>query len=239
MTKIKAIFFDLDGTLLPLDTDAFIEEYFRLLARNLGHLIPPAELAQHVMGSTFAMIANVDPEVSNEQAFFADFLPRVKHGPEVLWPEFNRFYAEQFPKLRERCLRGDPAPGRQAVETARELGYELVLATNPIFPRVAIEERMRWAGVPDFPWKLITTFEEMHFCKPQPGYYREVLAKTGYAPGECLMVGNDVQEDGVAAKLGIQTYIVTDFLINRQDGPVPEPAGTMAEFIQWLKTTQP
>ena len=32
---LKAVLFDLDGTLLPMDQDAFVEGYFGLLARKM------------------------------------------------------------------------------------------------------------------------------------------------------------------------------------------------------------
>lgn len=238
MPRTKAVLFDLDGTLLPIDTDAFVHEYFRLLAKHMAHLIPPADLAQHVMASTEAMIRNTDANVTNWDAFFQDFIPRVRQEPEVLRPVFDQFYAEQFPTLKERCMNGDPAGGRRAVEKALELGYQVVLATNPLFPRAAIWERMRWAGVDQYPWQLITCLEEMHYCKPQPGFYQEVLARIGYQPDECLMVGNDVLEDGIAARVGIPVYLVTDYLINRTGAPVPEPHGTLAEFPDWLERSQ-
>ena len=34
--NIKAVLFDLDGTLLPMDQDIFVKSYFGLLAKKLS-----------------------------------------------------------------------------------------------------------------------------------------------------------------------------------------------------------
>jgi FMN phosphatase YigB (HAD superfamily) len=231
----KTILFDLDGTLLPIHTDEFIRQYMKALGAHAGHLVPPGQLADQVMASTYEMIRNTDPDKTNADVFAADFFPKVGRTAEELMPVFEQFYREKFPALVAACP-GAPGLGRQVVQTAVELGYEIVLATNPLFPRMAIEERMRWIGVEAMPWRLITTYEEMHACKPQPGYYREVLQKIGREPGECLMVGNDFEEDGVAAKVGIDVFFVTDYLIKRSDAPLtPERSGTLAQFLERLQ----
>ena len=231
---LKTILFDLDGTLLPIDTDRFVHQYMKSLSAHMGHLIPPAQLVQQIWASTEAMIRNTDPAHTNERVFADDFFPKVQKEETELMPVFDAFYREKFCHLQEVCP-GLPGLARQVVQAALDRGYEVALTTNPIFPRMAIEERMRWIGVHDLPWRLVTVYEEMHACKPQPAYYQEVLSLLGRAPGECLMVGNDVQEDGIAAKVGIPVFFVTDHLINRTDTPVPaDRSGTLAQFLERL-----
>lgn len=231
---IKTILFDLDGTLLPIDTDAFARQYMRALGAYAGHLVPPVELVKQVWAATGEMIRNTDPGLTNAEVFANAFFPRVGVDRKTLMPVFDAFYREQFPSLRSTCT-GLPGVARSVVETALEQGYEIVLATNPLFPRVAIEERMRWIEVDDLPWRLVTVYEEMHACKPQLRYYEEVLERIGRAPGECLMVGNDVQEDGAAASLGIDVFFVTDFLIDREGRVLPpERSGTLASLRDLL-----
>ena len=232
---LRTILFDLDGTLLPIDTDRFVAQYMKALSAHIGHLVPPAQLVEQIMASTYAMIKDPGPERTNAQVFAADFFPKVGHEEAVLMPHFEEFYRLKFPGLRSSCS-GLPGIAREVVQTAVDQGYEIALATNPLFPREAIEERMRWIGVHDMPWRLVTTYEIMHACKPQPAYYREVLATLGRQTEECLMVGNDYEEDGVAAKLGMQVFFVTDHLIKRTEAPLPaESSGTLAEFHERLK----
>lgn len=231
----KTILFDLDGTLLPIDTDAFVRQYLKALAGHAGHLVEPGLLARQVMASTEDMIRNTDMALTNAQVFARSFFPAVGHEEEALMPVFDEFYRKRFPALKAVCP-GIPGLARRVVVTALEKGYDIVLATNPLFPRMAIEERMRWIEVDDLPWRLITVYEEMHACKPQPAYYREVLERVGCKPEECWMVGNDVQEDGVAATLGMNVYFVTDYLIDRVGTALPpDRSGKLAEFLARLE----
>jgi len=232
---IKTILFDLDGTLLPIDTDAFARQYMKALATFAGHLVSPTLLVEQVWAATGEMIRNTDPELTNAQVFARSFFPRVGQEEQVLMPVFETFYRQQFPGLRAVCPR-IPGLARQVVSTAVARGYEIVLATNPLFPRMAIEERMRWIEVDDLPWRLVTVYEEMHACKPQPHYYREVLERIGRRPEECLMVGNDVQEDGVAAALGMDVFFVTDYLIDRKGTALPPArSGSLSDFLAQLE----
>lgn len=234
----KTILFDLDGTLLPIDTEWFMRHYMKALADHVGSRVNPGRLVEQVMASTYQMIGDTDPTRTNAEVFAADFYPAIGIPEEELWPVLEAFYRERFPALKE-AVPGLPGLARQAVSTAVEQGYEVVLATNPLFPRMAIEERLRWADVLDMPWRLITCYEEMHACKPQPAFYREVLERIGRDPSECLMVGNDVEEDGAAAKVGIEPFFVTDYLIAREAGSLPPGrSGSLAEFRDRLLTNR-
>lgn len=233
---LKTILFDLDGTLLPVDTDRFVYHYMKALAAHVGPLVPAERLVAQVMASTYVMVANTDPELTNAQVFAQDFFPKVGYDAAELMPVFERFYRDRFPSLKSAC-NGLPGIARAVVETAVAKGYEVVLATNPVFPRVAIEERMRWVGIADMPWSLVTTYEEMHACKPHAAYYQEVLTRIGRNADECLMVGNDVEEDLSAARLGMDVYFVTDFAVNRTGVQLPpDRTGSLANLLQRLST---
>lgn len=232
----KTILFDLDGTLLPIDTDRFVYQYMKELSAHVEHMIPPEVLIGQIMVAIKAMVANTDTARTNAQIFADSFFPAVNRTEAELMPYFADYYQERFPALRSTCP-GLPGIGRAVVQSAVDQGYEIVLATNPLFPRVAIEQRMRWIGVEHMPWRLVTVYEEMHACKPQPAYYREVLAVIGRTPDECLMVGNDVIDDGAAAQVGIDLFFVTDYLINVNDQLLPpDRSGSLANFHALLKS---
>ena len=111
----------------------------------------------------------------------------------------------------------------------------MVLATNPIFPRIATENRIRWAGLGPDDFALITTYENSTYCKPNPAYYREILEKLGRKAEECLMVGNDVVEDGAAQRLGIPVFFLTPCLINPQGKDISAiPHGGFDELAAYL-----
>ena len=66
---VRTILFDLDGTLLPIDTDTFIRGYMQALAEYVGHIIPPEQLVKEVWAATGAMVRNTDPTLTNAQVF--------------------------------------------------------------------------------------------------------------------------------------------------------------------------
>ena len=93
----------------------------------------------------------------------------------------------------------------------------MILATNPIFPQVATYSRIRWAGLDPDDFTFITTYENSSYCKPNVEYYREIVEKMNLDPHQCLMIGNDVEEDMVSANLGMDSYLVTNCLINSKN----------------------
>ncbi|MDI3533849.1 MAG: hypothetical protein PWQ82_214 [Thermosediminibacterales bacterium] len=210
---ITTLLFDLDGTLLPIDTDDFIEKYMQTLVPHLAHFIPPQTLAKEIMNSTYAMIKNKDPQKTNKDVFIEDFFSRVPYSQNELMPIFDDFYNNKFKELKKYVNITDE--NKRVLPIAKEKGYDIIIATNPVFPMSAIKERLNWIEALDIDLTLITAYENMHFCKPNLEYYEEILQIAGKKPSECIMFGNDVEEDLVAGKLGIKTFLVEDFLINR------------------------
>ena len=124
-----------------------------------------------------------------------------------------------------------------AVHTVKEMGLRVALATNPICPTVATENRIRWAGLEPEDFELHTTYENIGSCKPNPDYYREIAARLGVRPEECLMVGNDVTEDMVAQSIGMQVFLLTDCLINKERKNIAEyPRGSFVQLLQLVDT---
>lgn len=231
---IKALLCDLDGTLLHMDTDHFIEQYIRHLLPRIAHLVPPDRFAKQLMSSTLAMVNNNDPAVTNQEAFFADFFPKIGLSADTLMPIFDDFYENHFRHLHGFTRTVPEARALLKAAVDRELG--LAIVTNPVFPLSAIRQRVEWAGIGDFEFRLVTSYENMHFCKPLTQYYQEVVDLIGLRPEECLMVGNDVDEDLVAADLGIKTFLVEDCLVNRRGvAPVADRVGKLADAVAFVR----
>lgn len=219
-----------------MDPDIFLNSYFDAITEKFKDLVPPADMKAHILSATEAMIRDNRPDKTNQDVFMEHFLPRVNRTAEELTPIFAHFYTNEFKRLRAST---SPAPtASKVVEKLAGKGYRLVLATNPIFPREAILERMRWAGVEQLPWELVTAYEECHYCKPNPSYYAEILDKLGLAGGRTLMVGNDTREDLIASTQRIKTYLATDNLLDRGDSPWrPDLTGRLAELPHHLGIT--
>jgi FMN phosphatase YigB (HAD superfamily) len=204
---MKAILFDLDDTLLGNTMETFVLAYFQALTRHMARLVPPDRLIAELMRATEVMQANDGDAPTNEETFAAVFYPAVGYEQDELEPIFDQFYAQEFPKLRS-LTRSFPE-ARTLVEWAFARGLQVVIATNPLFPRTAIEQRLAWAGVPasEFDYALVTSYEVMHATKAHPAYYREILARISRQPGECLMVGDDWERDiAPAISTGIPAY---------------------------------
>ncbi len=228
------ILFDLDGTLLPLDQQAFMHQYFNLFGRYchfLGYNVDQALKGLEAgLGAMFAS----DGTSTNKERFDRHFAAVSGIDSDEFNVRFAPFYDETFNQIKETS--SATSLSRTIVEELGAKGYELVLATAPLFPWQATHARLKWAGLEPEMFTVITTYEHCHYTKPALEYYQNLLKEIGRQPQECLMVGNDVQEDLVVSSLGMEAYLVTDCLINRDSTPVESFAqGSLAEFYQYAK----
>lgn len=208
---IQSLLLDLDGTLLENEMETFVPAYLEALGRFLAGRLAPDTLVRELLKATRIMAANDGDGRTNEDVFAATFYPSVGVERAELEPLFMRFYAEEFPKLRRFTRAVAEAP--RFVRWAFENGLEVVIATNPLFPLTAIEQRLDWAGVgvEEHPYRLVTSYENMHASKENPAYYLEILDRIGRPPESCLMVGDNWEWDMVnAARAGIRGWWVTE-----------------------------
>jgi len=216
IAMVDTLLFDLDNTLLVNDMHDFIPRYFQALGEKLATIGPPGVLLDLIRESVQATVEDTDPSRTNWEVFADRFFPRAPYPRQELQALFDDFYANDFQHLQGCTL---PHPrARSVVSAAFSRGFQVVIATNPVFPLTAIEQRLEWADVADFPYALITGLENMHFTKPHPQYYREILDRVGRAPEQCLMCGDDAVRDMAAAEVGIHTFYI------RGDGAESPPA---------------
>ena len=220
--NLKAILFDLDDTLLINPMSKFIPVYFELICGFVADLVPAEQLIPALLQGTRAMEKNIDPSLANNEVFFKEFFSCITAEESLLRPRLEQFYIQEYPKL---AILTKPAPGSlRIVELAFQTGLDVVIATNPLFPRNALEQRIEWAGVPvtEFNYSLVTTFEIMHAAKPNPDYYYEILDYLSRKPGESLMVGDDWERDIIpAASIGIHVFWINDTNTVRPKHQIP------------------
>ncbi|SCY66107.1 FMN phosphatase YigB, HAD superfamily [Alkaliphilus peptidifermentans DSM 18978] len=210
---ITNILFDLDGTLLPLDMDEFLKKYFYELGLKFKDHFSADELTAYIWKATAYMIKNTEATKTNSVAFFEEFYRQVGIDEEIVTPIFEEFYQLDFDKIKSTSRQSKLMI--DAVNILKTKGYNLIVATNPLFPQVAIHKRIQWAGLDPADFSFITSFEEMHYCKPQLQFYREILENIKQPPEKCMMVGNDIEEDMIAKKIGITTYLIEDCLVDK------------------------
>jgi len=232
--SIKAVLFDLDGTLLPMDQDEFVKAYFGLLAKHLAPLGYEANKLYQVLWNGVAAMVKNDGSCVNEDAFWKVFTDI--YGNESLKDKqlIDEFYEKEFNQVQAVC--GFRKEAREVVEMVQASGKAVVLATNPLFPHTATENRMRWAGLKPEDFAFYTTYENSKYCKPNPKYYEEIMQKLDLKPDECIMIGNDFGEDIIPSeKLGIQGFLLKDCLIYKGNQDISAyPQGGFEELKKYL-----
>ena len=232
---IKAILFDLDGTLLPMNQDQFVMHYIQLLmkkAKDTGN--DPKSLID-IMGMATKDMVNNNGKETNEKVFYNALRKVYNTDVDEKIRFLEQFYLNEFEELKNICNYSENA--KEAIEIVKKKGYKVVLATNPVFPRVATQARIKWAGLVCEDFDLYTTYENSNYCKPNINYYKQILKTINCKANECLMVGNDIDEDMIASDIGIKTFLLTDCLINRNNENISKyQSGNFDELINYLNT---
>lgn len=230
---IDTILFDLDGTLLPLDMQKFTDIYFHEMGYMFKDMIDPKLLVKHVWTATEEMVRNTEYK-TNEEVFMNKFEKLIGGDISKYRERFDSFYDTLFHKTRESVQ--SISLIKECIEILKEKNYTLVIATNPLFPRKAIHHRIEWAGLDLKDFVYVTSYEDNHYCKPQLHYYREILDVIKKKPDQCMMVGNDVQEDLVARNLGLKTFLIKNHMIHRTKEPIESTyEGNYEEFYNFVK----
>lgn len=234
MRKITTVLFDLDGTLLSIDMNDFENIYYSSLSTSFQTFMPSEKFMPMLYSALKTMIMNKDQR-TNEEVFMDAMRAYVGNELPLYEKHFEKFYEKDFSVLRN-AVNENPVM-LKSLEILKNKGYELVIATNPLFPKKAIDQRIAWAGLVPQDFSYITYFEQSHFCKPHVEYYEEILSSIGKNPDECMMVGNDAEEDLAAGNLGITTYLITNHLLNRKKLDYKaDYEGTYEDYLQFVKS---
>lgn len=231
MGRLKAILFDLDGTLIDVDLNQFIPGYLKLLANSIAHLIPPKKMVPAMLKASEFVNKN-DGKITNEEAFSKAFFPVEGYQRDEIQPLFDEFYKEVFKKLQKFTKKKPEA--QKVVQAAFNNNYKVVIATTPVLPLTAIEQRLEWAGIGDFPYDLITCIENSYATKPNLLYYQLIFKYLKLSAKECIMVG-DEDKDMVCANLGSKTFLVNSSNTNLSPNtPEPTYRGSLRDIINIL-----
>jgi len=204
---LKAILLDLDNTLILYDELKYYKAYFKQLNEFFGEEMPPEELKERVLKGTMALGRNKG-EKTNLECFLEVFADGLDVDTAFLWERFMDFYREVYDGIRVAVTVPDGL--QDGLARLRQNGLKLVIASNPIFPVLAQQKRMRWGGIDPGWFDLFTHMENMRYVKPRTDYFHQACNMIGHAPGDCMMVGNDPVNDMAAGKAGLKTYRTTD-----------------------------
>ncbi|MCC7450655.1 MAG: DinB family protein [Anaerolineae bacterium] len=244
---IKAVLLDLDDTLLHTHTDHFVRRYLEQLAQTITEQYPRLANAETTPGQALRLAAratstSTDPTRTNGETFLgtiADLLHIPMAELMALFEAFHRGFYQELGNDVEVIPAAAPL-----VDRLIDMGMAVVIATNPFFAPGAVMQRLAWGGLdrPRQPYALITHIENMHFVKPSPHYYEEILARVGAEADEAIMIGDSMDNDIIPAmQAGLHTY-----WIDQGVPPIetPDGSGTLEDFARlvadgWLTTLKP
>ena len=233
MAKYNSVLFDLDGNLLPMDMDNFIKMYFGSLAQYMApYGYDAKEFIAGIWAGTKAMVKN-DGSATNEERFWSTFASQV--GEDILKYKdtIDAFYSGDFNNAKAATWENPNA--KRAVNAARKIADKVILATNPLFPPCAVRTRLSWIGLSPEDFDYVTTYDNSHFCKPNPKYYTELAEKLKLDPASSIMIGNDIGEDGAASDAGFDVFITTDCVLGDKDNLENFKNGTFEQLCQYLE----
>ncbi len=231
---LKSVFFDLDGTLLPMDENIFTKSYFNLLckkAKPYGY--EPQKLIEVVWGGVNAMYHN-NGSKTNEEAFWQYFISQ--YGNEKIKDKeiFNSFYVNEFKNTKETC--SDNPYVKDIIKFVKENNLLSILSTNPIFPLSGTLTRMNFIGLTEKDFDYITCYENSSYCKPNPKYFQTLLDKFNLKPDEVIVFGNNDIEDYLCCKQSsLRCYLVGNNLILHPEQNIDCPTIALNEIVSTIK----
>lgn len=240
---MNTVLFDLDGTLLPIDMKEFIDTYMELITGFFkSNDLDPEDIIPSIWKSFGAMEVN-DGLITNEEMFWKVFMEDITQKDD----KYDEKFLRRFQKYMDKFYTGDfqmirymVRPSQEchdAFEMLKDKGYRVVLATKPVFPEIAIKERASWLGLDLKDFDYVTTYENSCYTKPNLKYYEHIMKVMDKDPGDCIMVGNDVKEDMCAAELGIDVFLIEDYMLNPDnDDTSMFKSGNWEQFKEYVES---
>lgn len=231
-TPITTLLFDLDGTLLNVDMYRFVPAYLSALAQSIDAELDVEQFVDVMIERTMERLRSDDGSQTNEQFFLAVVQRDLNLSAEQFLTGLETFYRQHMFELRPliECL----PLARKLMQCCKDKGFEVVIATNPVFPRPVVDARLNWAGIGDCDYRLVTSFENSRYCKPNPNYFSDILAEIDRTPDSCVMIGNDTEHDMSARSLGITTFLVDTWMIDRGGEYPPDYRGSHHDLLRFI-----
>ncbi|MGI6160499.1 MAG: HAD family hydrolase [Christensenellales bacterium] len=228
----KAVFFDMDGTLLPMDTDLLVELYLNGVSDYTADIFPPHRVRE-IMAAARAGMYDFDGKTTNDIRSIKGIYAEAGDKAGLFVERVLEFYDKGFDNIGKYASKSREM--REAVDIIKDKGYRIVVVSNPVFPLKVQKARLIWAGFSPDEFEFITGNENMRYCKPDLRYYQEALDITGLSAHECFMVGNDVQDDMVTIDMGFSAFYIKEYAINRTGIEPDCPSGDYDDFLRWAK----
>lgn len=210
MMNIKAILFDLNGTLIDILTDEGMEEIYRAVSHFLTyqgidlHRDEVRDQYYRIMEDQVKSRGEEHPEFE-AVALWREFLERnlesVRRPPRAKLQTLPRFLAEMYRGISRHRLGLYP----DVKSVLEELKPRFSLAVVSDGQSAWALPEMRATGIDGY-FDSIVLSSDHGFRKPDPRLFQAALDGVGAEPKEALFVGNDMYRDVFGARrLGIKT----------------------------------
>jgi FMN phosphatase YigB (HAD superfamily) len=218
----KVWLIDLDGTLIQehflLPLLAYPLLAYRLtMVFGWRNVIKNMQICRQALTNTSSSLTNYERLL--ETACAVAICPK-----DVTRSIVENFFKKDYPKLRH--FYRPITNAKDALIIARQLGYKLILATNPVWPESCVKLRLRQCGYDPQMFNYITHAEIMHSSKPQQSYFTGCLRLANTTSAATVMIGNDEYKDGVCRTANISYYSVA-----------VEPANKWRDILITLQST--
>lgn len=204
---MKTILFDMDGTLLNMGEHAFEKETLKRMNDFFEKKFPgKGKVIVTAVGCGIESMKKNDGKQSNELVYWQAFEQECGYKRADMESLFLEFYRTDYARIGDDYVPDENM--KELVHLLEAKGYQLIVATNPLVPQIANQQRVLWSGTGDVNWLEITSFENYSSAKPNIRFYQEICKRFRLEPQECLMVGNSIRDDGAAQELGMEFYLI-------------------------------
>lgn len=210
---IKAVMFDLDGTLLPTDDNEFTKVYFGLLYRKAAEYGYEKDRFIKTIVKGVEYMRRNDGSQLNSKLFWDVYKSEFGEAEaQKMNPVFDEFYFNEFRQAKVAC--GENPWAEKIVRHCREKGLKTIVSTSPFFPLQGVVSRLEFIGLKKEDFDYITHYDNTTYSKPSPKFFEEILNNMGLKPEEVLMFGNNEKEDGEPTNgLGMKSFMIGDFIV--------------------------
>lgn len=210
---IRALLFDVNGTLIDIETDEWMEETYRAIAHFLTyqgidlHRRETRDLYFQIMKEQFAVSKEVYPEfdvvaIWREalRRFATDYTRSLR--PQK-WQEMPLFLAELQRGISRKRLGAFP----QVRQTLDQLKGRYLLAVVSDAQSAYGLPELRAVGLAEY-FDPIIISGDYGYRKPDPRLYQAALAELKVRPEQAIFVGNDRFRDVWGARqVGMKTIL--------------------------------
>jgi N-acetyl-D-muramate 6-phosphate phosphatase len=196
--RLRAVLFDMDGTLLDSAPDFIAVAQAMRAARNL----PPIDaqlIRQQISGGARAMVAGafaMNPEAEGFEALRQEFLERYQEHCAVL--------TRPFDGIEQLLADIEQAKLIWGVVTNKPLRY-----AEPIMQQLGLAQRSA----------ILICPEHVTHSKPHPEPMLLACARLGLEPASVLFVGDDLRDIESGRAAGTRTAAVRYGYIHHDDNP--------------------